>query len=399
MPQKILFIDRDGTIIIEPPSDFQVDSLEKLAFVPKAISALRRIAEECDYRLVMVTNQDGLGTASFPEETFHPAHNKMLDTLKGEGVVFDEILIDRSFPHENKPTRKPATGLLTDYIEGAASGRYDLKNSFVIGDRMTDVQLAQNLGCKAIRIVPEETQSAATDSTVSAISVLTTNDWDEIYRFVKNPPDRMRTASVRRTTNETDIELTLTLPTATASISTSGSAFADESQTETSIHTGIGFFDHMLDQLARHSGCGLQLKVRGDLYIDEHHTIEDTALALGTAFREALGDKRGIERYGFYLLAMDEALAQVALDFSGRSYLVWDVAFQREKVGDFPTEMAQHFFHSFATTAQCTLNIRASADNDHHRIEAIFKGFARAIAMAIRRNPHSNAIPSTKGVL
>jgi imidazoleglycerol-phosphate dehydratase/histidinol-phosphatase len=380
--KKVLFIDRDGTIIVEPPVTFQVDSLEKLAFVPRAITALARIAQEFDFELVMVTNQDGLGTASFPEETFWPAHNAMLATLAGEGITFAEVLIDRSHPADNAPTRKPRTGLLTRYMEGNGT-EYDIAHSFVIGDRMTDVELAQNLGCKAIQLSPDAGSSATI--TPSAL-VLRTMDWDEIVRFLAQQRPATRTATVRRTTNETDIEVELALDGAGGSMGSSD------------VVTGIGFFDHMVEQLARHSGCDLRVRVRGDLYIDDHHTIEDTALALGEAFREALGDKRGIERYGYSLLPMDEALAQVAIDFSGRNWLVWDVPFTREKVGEMSTEMVQHFFKSFSDAAKCTLNICTRGQNNHHIIEATFKGVARAVKMAIRQTG-SDAIPSTKGVL
>jgi imidazoleglycerol-phosphate dehydratase/histidinol-phosphatase len=379
--KRVLFIDRDGTIIVEPPTDFQVDSLEKLEFLPHAISSLRAIATELDYELVMVTNQDGLGTPSFPEDTFHPAHNKMLTTLRNEGVEFADILIDRSFAHENKPTRKPGTALLTRYTEGNGTA-YDLAASFVIGDRMTDVQLAHNLGAKAIRLSAEPTPDAA----------LVTTDWRDITRFLRQQQTNTgfvqpRTAELRRTTNETDI---------TVQIQLDGTGKSD-------IHTGIGFFDHLLDQVARHSGVDVSLHVRGDVHIDEHHSIEDASIALGEAFARALGDKRGIERYGFSLLPMDEVLAQVAIDFSGRAWLVWNVEFHREHVGAFPMEMAYHVFKSFSEAAKCTLNIRATSDahytNDHHTIEAICKGFARAIKMAIRRDPNNTTIPSTKGVL
>ncbi len=377
--KRVLFIDRDGTIIVEPPTDFQVDSLEKLEFLPYAISSLRTIATELDYELVMVTNQDGLGTLSFPEETFYPAHNKMLTTLRNEGVEFADILIDRSFAHENKPTRKPGTALLTRYIEGNGTD-YNLAESFVIGDRMTDVQLAQHLGAKAIRLSAEPTPGAA----------LTTTDWRDIVRFLRQQQTSTptpRAATLRRTTNETDV---------TVQVQLDGTGKAD-------IHTGIGFFDHLLDQVARHSGIDLSLHVRGDLHIDEHHSIEDASIALGEAFARALGDKRGIERYGFSLLPMDEVLAQVAIDFSGRAWLVWNVEFHREHVGAFPTEMAYHVFKSFSEAAKCTLNIRVTSDmhytNDHHTIEAVCKGFARAVKMAIRRDPNNTAIPSTKGVL
>lgn len=366
MKKKVLFIDRDGTIIVEPIEDEQVDSLEKLEFLPGAISNLRKIAENLDYELVMVTNQDGLGTDSFPEETFWPAHNKMLKTLEGEGVIFDHIAIDKTFPHENAPTRKPGTGLLTKYLEGD----YDLENSYVFGDRVSDIQLAENLGAKAIFIADEANDQAA----------LTTQSWDEIYDFLRMPP---RKASVSRVTKETDIQIELNLD---------GSGLCNN-------QTGLGFFDHMLDQLGKHSGADLTVRVKGDLHIDEHHTIEDTALALGEAYGQAIGDKKGINRYGF-LLPMDEALAQVAIDFSGRPWLVWEASFNREKVGDMPTEMFMHFFKSFSDTAKCNLNIKVEGDNEHHKIEAIFKAFAKAIKMAVKRDPNElDKLPSTKGVL
>ncbi|WP_020532459.1 bifunctional histidinol-phosphatase/imidazoleglycerol-phosphate dehydratase HisB [Flexithrix dorotheae] len=363
--KKVLFIDRDGTIINEPPEDFQVDSLEKLEFIPKVITNLHKIARELDYELVMVTNQDGLGTDSFPEDTFWPAHNKMLKTLEGEGIVFDDMLIDKTFEHENAPTRKPGTGMMTKYM----SEDYDLANSFVIGDRASDIQLAENLGAKGIFISNEENENAA----------LSTTDWDEIYEFLKLPP---RKAAVSRVTSETNIQIELNL----------------DGKGKSSLSTGIGFFDHMLEQIARHTGADLSIQVKGDLHIDEHHTIEDTALALGEAFLNALGDKKGISRYGF-LLPMDEALAQVAIDFSGRNWLVWDAEFKREKVGEMPTEMFYHFFKSFSDTAKCNLNIKVEGENEHHKIEAIFKGFAKAIKMAIKRDPNDNQIPSTKGSL
>ncbi len=363
--KKVLFIDRDGTIIIEP-EDEQIDSLEKLEFYPKVISNLRKIAEETDFELVMVTNQDGLGTDSFPEDTFWPAHNKMLKTLEGEGIFFSVIHIDKSFPHENAPTRKPGIGLLSQYLQGD----YDLPNSYVIGDRASDVQLAENLGAKAILISGTENPKAA----------LTTTNWDEIYQILQLPP---RIAEITRTTKETDIHVKLNLD---------GTGKYD-------IHTGLGFYDHMLDQLSKHSGADLSIQVNGDLHIDEHHTIEDTALALGEVFLKALGDKKGISRYGF-LLPMDDALAQVAIDFSGRPWLVWEAEFKREKVGDMPTEMFYHFFKSFSDTAKCNLNIKVEGDNEHHKIEAIFKAFAKAIKMAISRDiKNLDALPSTKGML
>ncbi|MGW8123985.1 bifunctional histidinol-phosphatase/imidazoleglycerol-phosphate dehydratase HisB [Roseivirga echinicomitans] len=364
--KKILFIDRDGTIIVEPKTDFQVDSLEKLEFLPGAISNLRKIAEQLDYLLVMVTNQDGLGTDSFPEDTFWPAQNKMLKTLEGEGVVFDEIIIDRTFAHEDAPTRKPGTALLTRFT----NGDYDLANSFVLGDRETDIRLAKNLGSKAIFISEEQNQSAA----------LSTSNWDEIFRFLQMPK---RKAEVHRVTKETDILIKLNL----------------DGTGQCNNETGLGFFDHMLDQLGKHSGLDLTVKVKGDLHIDEHHTIEDTALALGEAFALAIGDKKGLNRYGF-LLPMDEALAQVAIDFSGRPWLVWEAEFKREMVGDMPTEMFMHFFKSFSDAAKCNLNIKVEGDNEHHKIESIFKAFAKAIKMAIKRNPDEmDRLPSTKGVL
>ncbi len=364
--KKALFIDRDGTIIVEPSEDYQVDSLEKLEFIPGAITNLRKIAEQLDYELVMVTNQDGLGTDSFPEDTFWPAHNKMLKTLEGEGVIFDEILIDKTFEHENAHTRKPRTGLLGKYIDG----NYDLTNSYVLGDRLTDIELAKNLGAKGIYISEEQNTEAA----------LSTTSWDEIFDFLQLP---VRVSDVHRVTKETDIQVKLNLD---------GSGQCDN-------QTGLGFFDHMLDQLGKHSGCDLMVHVIGDLHIDEHHTIEDTALALGEAFAEAIGDKRGINRYGF-LLPMDEALAQVAIDFGGRPWLVWEAEFKREKIGDMPTEMFMHFFKSFSDASKCNLNVRVEGDNEHHKIEAIFKAFAKAIKMAVKRNPEEmDNLPSTKGTL
>lgn len=364
--RKILFIDRDGTIIKEPPTDFQVDSLEKLEFVPKAISNLRKIAEETDYELVLVTNQDGLGTDSFPEEDFWPAQFKMLKTLEQEGVFFSAIHIDKTFEHEHAPTRKPGTGMLTGYMDGSC----DLAGSYVIGDRKTDIQLAKNLGAQSIYISNEEDPDAA----------LVTTDWDRIYRFLRMPP---RTATVERATSETQIKIELNL----------------DGSGKSNISTGLGFFDHMLDQLARHGSTDLTIEVKGDLHIDEHHTIEDTALALGEAYLKALGNKKGISRYGF-LLPMDDALAQVAIDFGGRPWLVWEAEFKREKIGDLPTEMFYHFFKSFSDTAKCNLNIKVEGQNEHHKIEAIFKGLAKAIKMAVARDPNSlNQLPSTKGVL
>ena len=360
--KKLLFIDRDGTIIREP-ADQQIDSFEKLDFCPRAISNLSRIAQELDYELVMVTNQDGLGTDSFPEDTFWPTHNLIMKTLEGEGIRFAEVLIDRSFPADNSPTRKPRTGLLTHYIKG----NYDLKNSFVIGDRKTDVELAENLGSQAIFISDEKADCA-----------LTTTAWDEIYRFLKAQP---RVASVSRKTSETDIRIELNL----------------DGSGKSEMETGLGFFDHMLEQLAKHGNMDLSVKVVGDLHIDEHHTIEDVALALGEAFDNALGSRKGIQRYGF-LLPMDDCLAQVAIDFGGRPWCVWEADFKREKIGEMPSEMFSHFFKSFSDKARCNLNIKAEGQNEHHKIEAIFKAWARAIRMAVSQT-EDGAMPSTKGVL
>ena len=367
--KKALFIDRDGTILVEPQPSQQIDGLtpDKFQFLPGAISALARIARDLpEYELVLVSNQDGLGTDSFPESTFWPAHQLMLDILASEGVHFAAEHIDRSFPHENLPTRKPGTGLLGQYLD-AANG-YDLAGSFVIGDRLTDVQLAANLGSQAILIGETPDPRAA----------LTTTNWEAIYQYLRYPA---RLAVIERNTNETQISIRLNL----------------DGTGQTNIHTGLGFFDHMLEQLGRHSGVDLHISVKGDLHIDEHHTVEDTALALGTAFSQALGDKRGIARYGF-LLPMDEALAQAAIDFSGRPWLVWEADFKRERVGDLPTELFFHFFKSFTDNSRSTLNIRCTGDNEHHKIEAIFKAVAKAIKMALQRD-ESMAIPSTKGIL
>jgi imidazoleglycerol-phosphate dehydratase/histidinol-phosphatase len=365
MKMKVLFIDRDGTIIKEPPTDFQVDSLEKLEFLPKAISNLRKIAEETKFELVMITNQDGLGTDSFPEKDFWPAQYKMLKTLEQENIFFKAIYVDKTFEYQNAPTRKPNTGLLTEYF----SNEYDLANSYVIGDRLTDIQLAKNLGAKAIYI--GESQADA---------VLSTSNWDEIYEFLKMPP---RTAQVHRKTSETDIYIKLNL----------------DGSGQCKISTGLHFFDHMLEQLGKHGSTDLEITVKGDLHIDEHHTIEDTGLALGEAYLKALGDKMGIYRYGF-LLPMDDVLAQAAIDFGGRPWIVWEAEFKREKVGDMPTEMFYHFFKSFSDTAKCNLNIKAEGDNEHHKIEAIFKALGRAIKMAVMRDPRNiNQLPSTKGIL
>lgn len=370
--KRVLFIDRDGTLILEPP-DEQIDSLEKLEFYPGVLSWLSKIVSESDFELVMVTNQDGLGTERFPEETFWPAHTKMLKTLENEGISFSKIFIDRSFPHENKPTRKPGIGMLHEFFDG----NYDLKNSYVIGDRLTDVELAKNLTSKAILINNGSLEQKIKDSNLENYCELITTSWADIYRLLSKPD---RKASVRRTTKETDIRIDLNL----------------DGSGKSSIQTGLAFFDHMLDQLARHGNIDLTISVKGDLHIDEHHTIEDTALALGETFLKALGDKRGIERYGF-LLPMDDCLAQVAIDFGGRPWLVWEAEFKREKIGEMPTEMFLHFFKSFSDTAKCNLNIKAEGTNEHHKIEAIFKAFAKAIKMAVKKE--GSELPSTKGVI
>lgn len=362
--KKVLFIDRDGTLVVEPPVDFQLDSLEKLEFIPYVFQGLSRIAKELDYKLVMVTNQDGLGTDSFPEETFWPAQNKIIQAFKNEGVEFDEILIDKSFPHENLPTRKPGTGMLMHYIKGD----YDLSNSYVIGDRLTDVELAKNMGCKSIYI--------GLDKSVKADATVT--NWLDIYNILKNQP---RKVDVQRKTSETDISISLNL----------------DGTGKSNISTGLGFFDHMLEQLSRHGGLDLEIKVKGDLHIDEHHTIEDVALTLGEAFYKVLGSKKGIERYGF-VLPMDDCLAQVAIDFGGRPWLEWNADFKREKIGEMPSEMFKHFFKSFSDTSKTNINIKAEGDNEHHKIESIFKAFAKSIRVAVGKTG-DGLIPSTKGTL
>ena len=371
-----LFIDRDGTLVIEPPVDYQLDSLEKLVFYPKVFRNLYFIRKQLDFEFVMVTNQDGLGTDSFPEDTFWPAHDKMLKTLEGEGIRFDDILIDRSFPEENSPNRKPRTGMLGRYL----SGEYDLANSYVIGDRLTDMQLAANLGAKGIWLRPDDDEARQLLTENTAISpILITDDWDRITEYLFAGERR---ATIRRTTKETDIFVEVNL----------------DGHGRTEISTGLGFFDHMLDQIGKHSGIDLTVRVKGDLEVDEHHTIEDTAIALGEALLKALGDKRGIERYG-YCLPMDDCLCSVALDFGGRPWLVWDAAFHREKVGDMPTEMFLHFFKSLSDAARMNLNIKAEGTNEHHKIEGIFKALARSIKMAIRRDIYRYELPSTKGSL
>ncbi|MBO3098113.1 bifunctional histidinol-phosphatase/imidazoleglycerol-phosphate dehydratase HisB [Gelidibacter pelagius] len=373
--KKVLFIDRDGTIIIEP-KDYQIDSFDKLLFYPKVFKYLGKIAKELDYEIVMVTNQDGLGTDSFPEDTFWPVHNFMLETFKSEGIEFKEQFIDRTFDEDNADTRKPRTGLLTQYF----SDGYDLENSFVIGDRLTDVELAKNLGSKAIFINnPTSDFIDADQETLKDYIGLETKDWKDIYNFLKAED---RTASLERNTNETKISINLNLD---------GTGISN-------IDTGIAFFDHMLDQIARHGQLDLDIDVKGDLEVDEHHTIEDTGIALGEVFAKALGNKLGVERYGF-CLPMDDCLAQVAIDFGGRNWLVWDAEFKREMIGKMPTEMFFHFFKSFTDGARCNLNIKAEGDNEHHKIEAIFKAFAKSIKMAIKRDLEKMILPSTKGLL
>ena len=362
--KKVLFLDRDGTLVIEPPIDFQLDSLEKLKFYPGVFQWLSRIVRELDYTLVMVTNQDGLGTDSFPEDTFWPAHNKIMQAFENEGITFEEVCIDKSFPEENLPTRKPGTGLLQKYIHGP----YDLANSYVLGDRESDIILAENLGAQGIFI----------GESCSRPTALCTTSWEDIYNYLKVIP---RKASKRRITKETDIAVSVNL----------------DGNGKSNINTGLGFFDHMLEQVSKHGNVDLEIQVKGDLEIDEHHTIEDVALALGETFLKALGSKKGIQRYGF-LLPMDESLAQVAIDFGGRPWLVWEAEFNREKVGEMPTEMFYHFFKSFTDTAKCNLNIKVEGDNEHHKIEAIFKAFAKAIKAAVEKN-NQFSIPSTKGTL
>ncbi|WP_421797361.1 bifunctional histidinol-phosphatase/imidazoleglycerol-phosphate dehydratase HisB [Haliscomenobacter sp.] len=377
--KKVLFIDRDGTLVLEP-HDYQVDALDKVEFYPLVFQYLAKIVQELDYELVMVTNQDGLGTNSYPEDTFWPAHNAIMKAFRNEGIIFAEEVIDRTFPHENKPTRKPGTALLTHYMDGSV----DLANSFVIGDRITDVQLAKNLGAKAIWMVTDPQLGADEINndarSLQEVIALNSTDWGEIYRFLKG---RQRTGKVHRVTKETDVLVKLDL----------------DGQGQYNNHTGLGFFDHMLDQLAKHSGANLEVRVQGDLHIDEHHTIEDTAIALGEAFRQAVGDKRGMERYGSCILPMDDCLATAAIDFSGRPWLVWSAEYRREKVGQMPTEMFYHFFKSFSDTALCNLNIKAEGENEHHKIEATFKAVAKAIKMAVKRDVNSQELPSTKGVL
>lgn len=375
--KRILFIDRDGVVLQEPPVDFQIDDIYKTSFVKGALTQLSRIAAEFDFYKVMVTNQDGLGTNSYPESQFYPYHDLMIRTLDSVGFVFDEMIIDKTFASDNQPTRKPGTALLTHLMNNPA---YDLANSFVIGDRWSDIQLAVNLGAKAIyfksglhELSPEQ------EALFKEVIVLETDSWEAIYQFLKSG---LRQVHHERNTNETQISISLNM----------------DGTGKAAIHTGLGFFDHMLDQIARHGKMDLELTAKGDLHIDEHHTIEDTGIALGETFAKALSDKRGMERYGF-ALPMDEADAKVLIDFGGRNWLVWNAEFKREKIGEMPTEMFYHFFKSFSDGARCNLNIECKGENEHHKIEAIFKAFAKAIRMAVKRDPLSNYLPSTKGVL
>jgi imidazoleglycerol-phosphate dehydratase/histidinol-phosphatase len=378
--KRILFIDRDGTLINEAPPTYQLDSFDKLTFYPNMFEYMGRIARELDYELVMVTNQDGLGTDSFPENTFWPLHNLVMKSLEGEGIHFSAVHIDRTFPHDNAPTRKPGTGMLTQYLNNPD---YDIANSYVIGDRITDVQLAKNLGCKAIwlNLDPNLGAGEINDKVneLRPVISLETTQWSAIYEYLKLG---LRRVVHERNTNETQIKIDL-------NVDGSGKG---------AIYTGLGFFDHMLDQIARHGKMDLTIRANGDLHIDEHHTIEDTGIALGEAFAQALADKRGMERYGF-ALPMDEADAKVLIDFGGRNWIVWNAEFKRERIGEMPTEMFFHFFKSFSDAARCNLNIECHGDNEHHKIEAIFKAFAKAIRMAVKRDPLSNYLPSTKGVL
>ena len=372
--KRILFIDRDGTLIKEPPSDYQVDSLDKLEFMPGVFRNLFKLRQHTDFELVVVSNQDGLGTPSFPEKDFRAPHEKFLEAFRNEGVEFDAVHIDPSLPEENSPNRKPRTGMLTGYLEGD----YDLENSYVIGDRLTDMELARNLGSRGILLDNEGMREEISEAGLDSIAQICSN-WDQIYRTIRS---RLRSAEVRRKTSETEIRVRLSL----------------DGEGQAKINTGLGFFDHMLEQLGRHGGMDLEIQVEGDLRVDEHHTIEDTALALGEAFQQALGTKRGIERYAF-VLPMDDSLATVAVDFGGRPWLRWKADFKREKIGDMPTEMFFHFFKSFSDAARCNLSMEVEGRNEHHMIEGLFKAFARALRQAVKLDPDSNRLPSTKGKL
>jgi imidazoleglycerol-phosphate dehydratase/histidinol-phosphatase len=378
--RRILFIDRDGTLINEAPPTYQIDDLDKLTFYPHMFEYMGRIARELDYELVMITNQDGLGSSSFPENTFWPLHEFVMKSLEGEGIKFSKVLIDRTLAAENAYTRKPNIGMVVPYIN---NDQYDLVNSFVIGDRITDVQLAKNLGCKAIWLNndPELGSAEISDKTqqLKSVIALETTEWKDVYQFLKSG---LRQVVHERNTHETQIKIELNI----------------DGSGRSNIITGLGFFDHMLDQIARHGRMDLTIRANGDLHIDEHHTIEDTGIALGEAFAKALADKRGMARYGF-ALPMDDAEAKVLIDFGGRSWIVWNAEFTRERIGEMPTEMFFHFFKSFSDAARCNLNIECNGDNEHHKIEAIFKAFAKAIRMAVIRDPMSNYLPSTKGLL
>lgn len=376
--QKILFVDRDGTMITEP-ADEQIDSFDKLELYPGALLYLSKIAKELDYELVMITNQDGLGTSAHPEENFWPVHNFILKTFENEGVKFTDVYIDRTWPKDNAPTRKPGTALLTQYFD---TEKYDLKNSFTIGDRRNDVLLAKNLGAKAIWLNNQSNLGGhefTNNDDLKDTIALETTEWEKIYEFLKLGE---RVFEHKRATKETDIYIKLNL----------------DGTGEAKVSTGLHFFDHMLDQIARHGSIDLEVIAQGDLHIDEHHTIEDTGIALGEVFAAALGNKKGIERYGF-CLPMDDCLAQAAIDFGGRNWIVWDAEFKREKIGEMPTEMFYHFFKSFSDAAKCNLNIKAEGQNEHHKIEAIFKAFAKAIKMAVKRDVNNMVLPSTKGLL
>jgi imidazoleglycerol-phosphate dehydratase/histidinol-phosphatase len=373
--KKALFIDRDGTLIAYPPDTEQIDTLEKLEFLPKVIRNMHNIRKNLNYEIVMVTNQDGLGTAGYPIESFNKVQSKLLKTLENEEVWFDGIYVDNSFPEDNKPTRKPGTAMLTKFMDGS----YELDKCFVIGDRITDIILAKNLGSKAILVGNEDMWEEVKSSNLEKYCSLVTEDWDEIYSFIALPE---RTARVRRVTDETEIDIFLNL----------------DGHGNSDVSTGLNFFDHMLAQIGKHSGMDMTIEVHGDIDVDEHHTMEDTAIALGEAIYKAIGNKQGMNRYGF-VLPMDDCLSQVAIDFGGRSWLVWDVEFKREKIGDVPTEMFFHFFKSFCESAKCNLNIKADGENEHHKIESIFKALARTLKMALKRDPHNSQIPSTKGVL
>jgi imidazoleglycerol-phosphate dehydratase / histidinol-phosphatase len=373
--KKVLFIDRDGTLIKEPPVDYQVDSLEKLEFMAGVFRNLHKLRHFTDFELVVVSNQDGLGTDSFPEKDFKAPHEKFLETFRNEGVEFDAVFMDPSLPEENSPNRKPRTGMLRAYMEGG----YDLANSFVIGDRITDIELAKNLGARGILLGEKKIKAELETAGLAAHADLVCEDWDQVYRFIRS---RQRHAVIQRSSNETEITVMLSL----------------DGEGQTRVSTGLGFFDHMLDQLGRHGGVDLEVEVKGDLHVDEHHTIEDTAIALGEAFHIALGNKRGIERYAF-VLPMDDSLASVAIDFGGRPWIEWQAEFKREKIGDMPTEMFFHFFKSFSDAAKCNLNMEVKGSNEHHMIEGLFKAFARAVGMAVKLDPDSNSLPSTKGKL